>query len=191
MVQAILDGRKTMTRRVVKPQPAWIGEPNVPFKTPDADPKGIIKCPYQPGDRLWVRETWAGLPQFHNLNSEIERYIYKADEDATPLKWKPSIHMPKEAARIWLEVTSVRVERLQDITEEDAKAEGIAWERARKINRLENSGRIIDSAKAMFMRLWDSINAKRGYGWDINPWVWVIEFKKVSPCPPSPQEKPS
>lgn len=201
MVQAILDDRKNMTRRVIKhygktPQDyardrfyktvdslnnkpgLWAGF----YKNSDIfEYEGeqhidaiYFKCPYgQPGDRLWVRETWAGLPQFHNLNSEIERYIYKADEDATPLKWKPSIFMPKEAARIWLEVVSVRVGQLQKITEEDAIAEGFkdSWD-------LSNN-RLFCTAKENFEGLWNTINGKRGFGWDVNPWVWVIEFKQL------------
>ena len=137
MVQAILEDRKFMTRRVIKPQPLWVADPSTPFKTPDADPKGIIKCPYgQPGDRLWVRETWC-----KNYYHEYGNHYYRADGEtiqvplttggttefgiADGLHWKPSIHMPKIAARIWLEVVSVRVERLQDITEEDARLEGV------------------------------------------------------------------
>lgn len=178
MVQAILDGRKSMTRRVIKPQPfpKWIecGRENIgdwQWCFYDANGGyGLLKqhCPYgQPGDRLWVRETWAELSQFHNLNSEIERYIYKADEDATPLKWKPSIFMPKEAARIWLEVVNVRVERLQEITYEDCLREGM-W----------NYGTDVDTLAA-FQELWQNLNAKRGYDWNINPWVWAISFRRV------------
>ncbi len=151
MAQAILDGRKTMTRRVIKPQPLWMAEPGVPFKTPDADPKGIIKCPYgQPGDLLYVKEnTWiwckkqrngltpTGRPKY--LYVPIGQHVvYKLDHPTKP-EWriddnpehdwrmKVARFMPKWAARIWLERGETRVERLQDITEEDAKAEGVDY----------------------------------------------------------------
>lgn len=172
MVQAILSGHKTMTRRVIKQQPVWVGDPSVPFKTQDADPKGIIDCPYgKPGDLLWVRETWRKTePHEYDAPVQIE---YKAGHDhACELTWKPSIHMPKKYARIWLKVTGVRVERLQDISNADEISEGypgcniygqhIPW-----------------SPHGWFMSLWDSINIQRGYGWDKNPWVWVIEFERV------------
>ena len=145
-----------------------------------------IKCPWEVGDILWVRETWN-----QTLNTETDElgYVYKeqmlrenviyTDLDDDPIKWQPSIFMPRTAARLFLKVKDIRVERLQDITEEDAIAEGILWNRARKINELEKSNNIIDNAKALFMRLWDSINSKRGYGWDLNPWVWVVEFERV------------
>lgn len=196
MVQAILDGRKTMTRRVVKPQgitcykgsyrkpctqnyilntaanSLYCGECGniVEYSLEGKDYCRTIDCPYQPGDLLWVRETWAGLPPFHNLHPEIERYIYKADGDATPLKWKSPRFMPKAAARIWLEVTSVRVERLQEITAEDIRSEGLT---SMAVHCLDYEIAVVE-----YQLLWDSINAKRGHGWDTNPWVWVIEFER-------------
>jgi hypothetical protein len=200
MVQAILAGRKTQTRRVIKIDDApenWkisIAGTSI-VRTEPYD----VKLPrYAAGDVLWVRESWC---------ENRGKYFYKADnicngctEDGICLpegvakhitcelcedrdgyiKWRSPRFMPKEAARIFLLVTNVRVERVQDITEEDAIAEGVLWERARKINQLETSDSIYDNAKALFMRLWDSINAKRGYGWDKNPWVWVVKFERIS-----------
>jgi hypothetical protein len=170
MVRAILDGSKTQTRRAVKPQPLWIAEPSIPFKTPDADPKGIIRCPHgQPGDRLWVRETFFDATKLNEL-----RVLYRADDDRSRFGWTPSIYMPRWASRITLGVTGVRVERLQDISEEDALSEGVhagSWE-------YEN-GEGTESAKESFECLWESIN---GIGsWESNPWVWVVEFKRVQP----------
>ena len=173
MVKAILAGKKTMTRRVIKPKTLdkfinLIWNPN----------ENLNLSPWKVGDVLWVRETWNGI----RLGNGPE-YWYRADEpedaDTGVLRerWRPSIFMPRAAARLFLKVTSIRVERLQEITEEDAIAEGVLWNRARKINELEKSNNIIDNAKALFMRLWDAINAKRGYGWDVNPYVWVISFE--------------
>lgn len=180
MVRAILDGRKTQTRRVVKPQPIWVYDCSVPVLTTDADPNAAIRCPYGvPGDRLWVRETF-GRQWRHG-------FIYRADVE-TPIPaggWEPSIHMPRCASRIMLEVTRVCVERLQNISEADAQAEGIqvlplqsvddpsAW---RQSGPGAHQAR---NARESFRLLWDSINSKRGFGWDVNPWVWVIEFRRV------------
>ena len=206
MVQAILAGRKTMTRRIIKPQPTMYDFENhkalafeEPFTKPGYIAVGVdrvkecpsyLRCPYgQIGDVLWVRETWSQLDMDYRavegkLNGEEFKgcpIAYKANNDAPEHFgcWRPSIFMPRYAARLFLKVTNIRVERLQDITEEDAIAEGVLWNRAKKINELEKSNNIIDNAKTLFMRLWDSINAKRGYGWDINPWVWVVEFERV------------
>ena len=199
MVQAILDGRKTQTRRVIKPQPVkddtfegpyWY-EPTVVNKDGELGPGkpvfGIsstdgewgIKSPYQPGDILWVRETFCEVPYEHNHVPikggyiTIPKYAYKADSerDYTGI-WKPSIHMPREAARIFLRVKTVRVERLQDITEEDAIAEGMS--------KTLVDGVVFISAKGNFHVFWDSLNIKRGYGWNTNPWVWVIEFERIN-----------
>lgn len=189
MVQAILNGTKQQTRRVIKPQPLFVADPNVPFKTADADPKGIIKCPYgQPGDRLYAKEAikridWAdGIPGI----------AYVADDEPVwdmtrPCQWVwknkslPSMYMPKNIARIWLEVTDVRVERLQDITEEDVRAEGI--ERGTTYyygepHKIKGSPKCYNTAKEAFAGLWNSL-AKPDYTWNDNPYVWVIEFKKV------------
>lgn len=183
MVRAILDNRKTMTRRIINPQPLWVADPSVPFKTKDADPKGVVRCPYgKPGDRLWVRETWR---QGYEPTSFSKGIVYRADhakaigmdEYSGRHKWKPSIYMPRWASRITLEITNVRVERLQDISEEDAKSEGIE-----KSDRFENTFMTpagdYASAKIAFMRLWESINGSRS--WNENPWVWVVEFKRVN-----------
>lgn len=166
MVRAILDGRKTQTRRVVKPSvfekgTNWFWNPN----------ENICLAQYRKGDVLWVRETWA----------KDDTYYYKADGSCGDRcgKWKPSIHMPKEAARIWLEVTDVRVERLQEITEEAARAEGITRVEDGKWESEFRLGWFDRPIKA-FRALWDSLNAKRGYGWETNPWVWVIEFERIA-----------
>lgn len=117
-----------------------------------------------------MRETWTPL---------TTGYGYKADSfwnhECKLLKWKPSIYMPKAAARIWLEITNVRVERLQDITEKDAKAEGIKLSGSALRCALGNGPHFRD----WFTLVWDELNAKRGFGWDVNPWVWVIEFRRV------------
>ena len=193
MVRAILEGRKTQMRRVVKPQ-AWsysndvLGQPQIYARSgPNdfGDPAPIC-CPYgQPGDLLWVRETWAAGRTFYNfegLNLHPARYeiIYKADGariDKSEAKalfdgkdiWHPSIHMPKWAARLWLRITNVRVERLQEIYPWECKAEGIAKE----LNDVSFD------LMEKFRHLWDSLNAKRGYSWESNPYVWVVEFEKV------------
>ena len=154
MVKAILDGRKTQTRRVIKDQP--------PLSMRDMFKPKNLKCPYgQVGDRLWVRET------FKPYNC-MGGFAYKADGDlSTGFPWKPSIHMPRGASRITLEITESRAERLQDISEEDAKAEGVKC-----------CPNAVSDYKHHFMILWDSINGKK-YPWDSNPWVWVISFKVV------------
>ena len=184
MVRAILDGRKTCTRRIVKPQPtAHYGVQ-------------CIKPPYQPGDILYVRETWS-------LRFDGEKYFYKADKntsreekrllDYNDVKWRPSIHMPKEAARIWLKVTNVRVERLQEITEAQTEEEGFLFTPP-CLHRTGENYCDIDgpcgskikycdmSAGELFGKvLWDSTIKKSDidiYGWDANPWVWVIEFER-------------
>lgn len=153
MVQAILEGRKTQTRRVVKPQPIKKGH----FWTLD-----YTRMPYKPRDILWVRETWY-LETFYGAHS----YVYRASEPNYPVNvgagqhgWRPSIFMPQDVARIFLRVKEVRVEKVQDITEEDTINEGV-------------------NNKEKFALLWDKLNKKRGYGWEANPWVWVIEFERI------------
>lgn len=202
MVRAILDGRKTVTRRCVKYkydntemkmhtdkygtrlieiQKDVEGETF--GKNPDGSTwhkiRGYVepKPPYQRGDILYVRETWRQAPN---------GYFYKADWEKDGIgfvgKWRPSIHMPKEAARIWLKVLSVRVERLQEITEEQAKAEGVCG----LCYDAETGEEKYDMT--WFKILWDSTIKKSDldrYGWDANPWVWVIEFErceKPEPC---------
>ncbi len=211
MVRAILDGRKTVTRRVVKPQPPkeirgtyeCMDDGNFQLKV--APYESIydyeIKPLYCPGDILYVRESWAKMCCFDCTHDDCETnidrlgltipcndgvYIYKAtDLVNTKPKWRPSIHMPKEAARIFLRVTGVRVERLQDITEEQAEKEGFS---AGSIVITGGPWGIEDdpdewTAKDDFSALW-SITIKKAdlpfYGWDANPWVWVIEFERIS-----------
>lgn len=195
MVRAILDERKTQTRRPVKPQPPKdhgkilgpeMYSPLVYGRNGEEKPGkevfGIYddtgewgaKCPYgKVGDHLWVRETWAECK--HVTINGSPTALYKSTyiqpskfPEFTP-KWRPSIFMPRWASRIDLEITGLRAERIQNITEEDAIAEGIEQKEPNNVV----------SAKYRFAQLWDSINAKRGFGWDKNPLVWVIEFKII------------
>lgn len=199
MVKGIMGGRKTMTRRVVSPQPI---SPDDSFGTINGFSNGksavqcnhlqkVITCPYgQPGDLLWVRETFFDCNPFHSFPAfeDSERYLFKADDDFIfDHKWKPSIHMPKDAARIWLEVTNIRVERLQDISHEDAKNEGVKpiGENCEGATIFRNYADPADyvgtgelSTRMSFRSLWDSINSK--ITWNDNPWVWVISFKVLS-----------
>jgi hypothetical protein len=183
MVRAILDGRKTQTRRVIKPQPEnrYIG--GATWKDMDKLFEQLIErdCPYgEPGDNLWVRETWATPGNYDDIkpsllpNSGITKsdIAYRATEEygETYYKWRPSIFMCRWMSRINLQVKDVRVERVQDISEADVLAEGCAlqsWGSDKPWPRT-----------AGFAELWDSINEKRGgYGWATNPWVWVVEFE--------------
>ena len=194
MVRAILDGRKTVTRRCVKPKRKDACGFNVVHRRSDNAFMGIYEFdeneneygdpqtpPYEVGDILYVRETWC------NANKEgVEPdYYYFADTficedyDEREWKWSPSIHMPKEAARIWLKVTDVRVERLQDIDEDGAKEEGSNYRNGKNVGWEEKMRR---TAVERFAEIWDSTIKKAdtdGYGWKANPWVWVIEFE---PC---------
>ena len=192
MVQAILEGRKTQTRRVIKPQPKidktgnliW-GKWNYGQNTIGPHIYNVIKkCPYgKIGDRLWVRETWKATQQYPAPGNFAEKIKveYRAGGEAwfekgkwkSPFRltevWRPSIHMFRWSSRINLEITNIRVERVQEISEEDAKAEGI---------ELSCALYGYPCYKKTFHELWDSINKKRGYSWDSNPWVWVVEFKR-------------
>lgn len=171
MVRAILDGRKSCTRRIIKPQP-----------TAHYGTQCVIP-PYKPGDILYVRETWCGLPvneAGHFRGHPI--YYYKADGDLRPEGWRgawhPSIHMLKEAARIWLKVTDVRAERLQDITEDSAKAEGANWKNGKNVGWEE---KMRHTAIERFAEIWESTIKKSDldrYGWAANPYVFVIEFEQ-------------
>lgn len=205
MVRAILDGKKTCTRRIVKgaiPDDAMWGYTMF-------TPKGCVSCrgvyadeygekffrlPYQRGDILYVRETWCRygkLDDFDHVIDGTEKYYYLTDgANPTPYNcflvqrngydeykdtpvWHPSIHMPKEAARIWLKVKDVRVERLQDIDGKGCVKEGIEEEPLKDVGD--------EFVKGMFHDLWDSTIKKSDidrYGWDANPWVWVIEFER-------------
>ncbi|HIX89960.1 MAG TPA: hypothetical protein H9845_03575 [Candidatus Agathobaculum pullicola] len=187
MVRTLIEGRKTVTRRVVKPQPE--GRP-VPMPADSCWPgyfaiqgtERVVRPPYQHGDVLYVRETWA-------KNPFGEGYIYPTEVAGAGQKWRPSIHMPRKAARIFLRVTSVRVERLQAITEEDAKAEGAEKmhpctdpETGKTAFLLHENG----TYRAGFSQIWDSTIPKRPslferylYYWEYNPWVWVIEFERI------------
>lgn len=193
MVRAILDGRKSCTRRLVKPQPDEKHTYPLGFVTDNTEKKEVgcfgfgvdeygssiqyAKPPYQPGDTLYVRETW------HKYTKRVgngeschlaEFYGYKASiansEDAEEL-WKPSIHMPKEAARIWLKVTDVRVKRLQEMWASDVSKEGIYFTKPTTA----------DEMLMAFAKLWNSTIKKSDldrYCWDANPYVWVIEFER-------------
>lgn len=180
MVRAILEDRKTVTRRVMKPQPRAIYydgkvyDDDGLYVVAENQNGGVeqIELPYRPGDILYVRETWQknpygiGWPYFYKASPE--------EFDHAPDKWHPSIHMPREAARIFLRVTDVRVERLQDITEEQALLEGARKEYQHYYDN-------IVTAREVFRGIWDSTikPADRAlYGWDANPWVWVIEFER-------------
>jgi hypothetical protein len=213
MVRAILAGKKTQTRRVVGSMhpPEFFGvrggpDENDPLQwgyyVADGMPWGgdgclvlargetghdrcvlSLACPYgDVGDRLWVRETWA------EVNGGA---FYKADEPwpeayGPEPKWKPSIHMPRWASRIILEVTDVRVQRVQDTTEEDAKAEGVESlgpSIGAEHGFVDDSGRTHGTHPytLAFACLWDEINADRGFPWRDNPWVWCLTFKRVQP----------
>lgn len=176
MVRAILEGKKTQTRRVVKgvsedtKSIVLLPEGQRYEDSVCGQRRRIIspRTPYQPGDVLWVRETWAHSVDCGHLNHLHEtKIIYRADNRCEPDRWRPSIHMPRWAARLFLRVTNVRCERVQEISEADALAEGF--------RPSENW----NQAKWAFRETWDSLNAKRGYGWDVNPWVWVYEFERV------------
>ena len=187
MVRAILDGRKSCTRRLVKflsgENPKWTGYIKDGSMLYNGRNEPCIRTqPYQPGDILYVRETWCALPvneAGHMRGHSV--YYYKADRDLRPEGWRgnwhPSIHMPKEAARIWLEVTDVRVERLKDITGFSVQKEGIEVEP----NECAGKFDFISELFFLFQRLWDSTVKKSDldrYGWNANPWVWVIEFER-------------
>lgn len=167
MVRALLDGTKTQTRRMVKPQPRILAGELLCWKD-DAltDDQMAELCPYgQPGDRLWVREAWMDL---RGVDGAVGPCMYRATFGNAPDggKWRPSIHMPRWASRITLEVTGMRVERLQDISEADARAEGVSRAQCPDWH-----------ATTDFRAIWESINGPGS--WDANPWVWVVEFKRL------------
>lgn len=181
LVRAILDGRKTVTRRPVKPQPFDIvGDDDFSIHALDDDCRQFnIKYPYAVGNILYLRETFQKVLIEEDEPADIYGYVYKAspetfedygvlrDGEEYPLTWRPSIHMPREAARIFLRVTGVRVERIQDITETDALAEGF-------------------KSIGAFREYWDTLAMKqRGADWYTNEWVWVIAFERTEPCPKS------
>lgn len=205
MIRAILDGRKTVTRRAVKPQPTlpttqwWPSGGVGPMWMADGPSEatggkrqtwGWKRCPYgEVGDRLWVRETYCGNHYLHPHEPEDERELhFRADgvEDfeGERIQWRPGIHMPRWASRITLEVAAVRVERLQDISYEQALAEG-AMNAAATIDHFQPGGEETGDETARRLRwpqrdfelIWESINGAGS--WAANPWVWVVEFKRV------------
>lgn len=181
MIKALLDGRKTCARRIVKflsgENPKWTGYVKDGLMLYNGKNEPCIrKAPYQPGDILYVRETWF---------KDVNRYMYRAnysdceklyrDGKEIEMKWKQSIHMPKEAARIWLKVTDVRVERLQNIDIDGIRNEGLS-------SMAVHSGDTEIALKELAI-LWDSTIKKSDldrYGWDVNPYVWVIEFERCA-----------
>lgn len=187
MVQAILAGRKTQTRRKADMTSRHIRKLfNGEF---EGESGRIYKCPYgQVGDVLWVRETWQW--DWIDCDKKEEKcYFFKTSTLPNVLasgeKWKPSIHMPKDAARIWLRINNVRVERLNDISEEDAIKEGIEELKSNGIPHYRNYGKqlvakefnFFCSPVNSFRSLWESINGENS--WNNNPWVWVIEFEGI------------
>lgn len=207
MVRAILAGTKTQTRRVLNPlsltfpivgwerwivpppptYPHWEPEPQYTesglplWASVDADgTHREWRCPYgEPGDRLWVRETWRSYDLDGTLEGAKQTLRYRASQNEAMITWKPSIHMPRWASRISLEITEIRVQRVQDISDADAIAEGVTWEQG--VHRERGYAPISkDSPVAAFRRLWNEINEARGYSWANNPWVWCISFKRIS-----------
>ncbi len=185
MVRAILDGRKTQTRWVIKPQPtgatSWLPHMEASGFYPNkigAEPERLV-CKYgAPGDLLWVRETWARHASGVDYAAD---FAAVSRPQAGP--WRPSIHMPRWASRITLEVKSVRVERLQDISEDDARAEGAPadWEPgvARALMQAVMPTACFSPHLTGFARLWNHIHGPGA--WDANPWVWAISFERVKP----------
>lgn len=201
MVRAILDGRKTQTRRVMNPQPADGYVCDIPDELCGTNPWIFIHqelttavdghlhiCKLgQPGDRLWVRESFTEEdtdlgPVLVYRADKSQRVVGWTDELGDHIcgnadwwqqneetRWKPSIHMPRWASRITLEITEVRVQRIQEITEADVLAEGVTL----------GDGVWSGSTRRAFMDLWDRINSNRGYSWESNPWVWALTFKKL------------
>lgn len=213
MVRAILEGRKTQTRRILDLPTGWdfkaddsghciLGTITSPhpkknrfgalirreiYKDSGKFEHDIVPCKYgKPGNQLWVREAHAFMPepayrrstgiyQQINPDDDYEACVYRENFDrARGFSWRPSIHMPRWASRITLEFTDVRVERLQDISEEDAEAEG-----ARPSFLIPGSEKVSSSPQCRwgFHQLWESINGPES--WDVNPWVWVIEFRRA------------
>lgn len=202
MVRAILADQKTVTRRMIKPQPTldtdewvidaggtgkWMGSGPSPATGGTRQTWGWATCPYgQPGDRLWVRETWAragnGDPGYLTYRATYPDCLPPDLENIPPaseIRWKPSIHMFRRDSRILLEVTAVRIERLQDLSEEQARAEGITDGGCNNCGNHEPCGCDCPAPSAIdsFVHLWNST----GGNWDANPWVWVIEFKRITP----------
>ena len=183
MVRAILNGSKTVTRRVVKDTGLYAIDASIHGEAVAKRELVCLatQCPYgQPGDRLWVREAFSNLA----LPGYPECFVYRADGthsdgdgigDSLPdgCRWKPSIHMPRKACRMELEITSVRCERLQSITEEQAKAEGVELHCTDRACLYCHGY----TARQAFQELWTSINGQES--WDANPWVWAVSFRKI------------
>lgn len=202
MARAILAGRKTQTRRVIKPQPAPVSDHHWNFITPAMEAHNVKAdtlaslllgiLPIRAGDRLWVRETFA--PRLNGVgeqdgNRHYAKYRADKNDDSGPqdamdwhpypARWTPAIHMPRWASRIALAVTAVRVERLQAITEADAKAEGMGEPYLGDGgDGYEELPRIVHR-RDQFGALWDGLNARRGFAWDTNPWVAAYTFERV------------
>ena len=202
MVRAILDGRKTQTRRIMKPQPEpcprgghwW---PSNVFKTMlhveeemqngKGGWGGLVgdSCPFGDlGDRIWVRETWAeagaSAPDLKLYRANYPEHVPSIYENVPPteeIRWTPSIHMPRWASRILLEITDVRVEQLNAISQEDAQAEGMELTGWRPTYSDPDSGGEVMTPYDNFAELWSSIYGEES--WNANPWVWVIEFKRI------------
>lgn len=204
MVRAIMNGTKTQTRRVVKYQaPDLVDDDGWPLVDRSIDGIGEVRaaCPYgQPGDRLWLQETWmpdaprdgtwedvaffgckgSPLSMIPAQYRTPEHVIHRASWDGHDMVgWKPSIHMPRWASRITLEVTGVRVERLQDISEADALSEGIARHADGNGFHTEDGWHYSADPRESFASLWEYINGHDS--WDANPWVWAVEFRRIKP----------
>ncbi len=196
MVRAILDGRKTQTRRVIKGLGIVPGIGEV-LKGSDNAREWLEYCPYgKVGDLLWVRETWGDCTKGSDITAGThwDKPLYKADADAYGLlghdgmgpiyaeeiRWRPSIHMPRRASRILLELKNIRVERLNDISENDAMDEGVGelcFDEVEYCEICKKIGGAIGDHKPVFIQLWQFINGPGS--WDRNEWVWVIEFKQI------------
>lgn len=210
MIRAIQEGRKSQTRRVIRPQPpgdetvrelsgsgyGWMAlgsasrywQPTGPVsdvrKLMGREPR--LRSPYgQPGDTLWVRETWATrycTLEEDGIQGDVPFYRADYEDDPSEVHWRPSIHMPRWAARLFLGLNDIRVEPVQAITPEDCLAEGVLVDCPSCTGKCwhwdqQNLSRgLREKARRDFRSLWNSINAKRGYGWDANPWVWVLTF---------------
>lgn len=172
MVKAILDGRKTQTRRIIKNAPGGMDLKDLYEHSPLYMQS---QCPFgKPGDLLWVRETFAVY---------LDAFLFKADEPHIfkGLKYKPSIHMPKDYARIWLQVADIRVERLHEISEQDAIAEGIEPVNQAGVivwKRYDDYYQVSTNPVVSFWSLWANIHSEES--WNANPWVWVVSFKVLS-----------
>jgi len=197
MVRAILDGSKTQTRRTFKGTTEHKGPYNPAYMEAHQQAKGWGSiCPYgTPGDRLWVRETWQhnignGPPIIYRADHGAAQSVYEADLATGAWKvavsgWRPSIHMPRAASRILLEITDVRVQRLQEISDEDARAEGIEYSDEYSVRQHAHvgldEGDWIPNAPPIpsFRSLWDTIHGPNS--WHANPWVWAITFQRLEP----------